>query len=170
VGEQLAWQLPKPLVARIASTENADVMRGRGVDVIEGRATLVGPKSVKIVEADGTREIVGENILIATGSSPAVPPIPGLDEVPYRTNETAFEPRPLPRSMAIIGAGPVGCELAEAMARFGTRVTLIEAGPRVLSNYEPDASTLVEEALRARGIDLHVGEERAPRRHPLSSR
>jgi pyruvate/2-oxoglutarate dehydrogenase complex dihydrolipoamide dehydrogenase (E3) component len=140
------------VVEQIASTENADVMRREGVDVIESRGTFVGPRTI---EFDG-RRIEGKNVIIATGSRPAAPPIEGLADVPYLTNESFFTPRAQPKSILIVGAGPIGCELGEALMRFGTAVTIVEFAPRVLVRYEPEASALVEEGLRDLGIDLRV--------------
>lgn len=140
------------VVERIASTENADVLRREGVDVIESRGVFVGRRTI---EVDG-RPITAKKVIVATGSRPAAPPIAGIAGVPYRTNEQFFEARDQPRSLVIIGAGPIGCELGEAMARLGTKVTMIEFAPRVLARYEPDASALVEASMRNLGIDLLV--------------
>ena len=140
------------VVERIAASENAHVMRSLGVDVIQARGTFVDAKTIEVCG----RTITGESVIIATGSRPAVPPIDGLTNAPYRTNESFFEPRPRPASLVIIGAGPIGCELGEAMARFGTHVTMIEFAPSVLSRYEPDASALVEASMRDRGMDLRL--------------
>lgn len=142
----------KSVVDQIASTENAQVLRQEGVDVIEARGHFVAPRAI---EVDGN-QITGKRIIVATGSSPSVPPIEGLANTPYLTNESFFEVRPLPRSMTIIGAGPIGCELGEAMARLGTKVTIIEYAPRVLPRFESDASKLVAEGLRSLGVDLRV--------------
>lgn len=145
------------VVEQVASKENAAVFRGEGVDVIEARGCFVGPNQIEVTDADGsTQRVSGDKIIIASGSRPAAPPIDGLDQVPYRTNETFFEPRPQPESLVVIGAGPIGCELGEAMARLGTKVTLVESADRVLSQYEPDASALVEAGLVERGIDLRT--------------
>jgi len=141
------------VVARIASTENAEVLRSEGAEVFEARGTMVDAKTI---ELDNGRRLRAKHIIVATGSRPAVPPIEGLDQVPYLTNESFFEPRPQPKSIAIVGAGPIGCELGEAMARFGTQVALVEFAPRVLARYEPEASALVEASMRELGIDLHL--------------
>lgn len=140
------------VVATIASGENAQVMRREGVDVIEGRGTFVGPRTI---EVNGLR-IEAKIVIVATGSRPAAPPIDGLGDVPYVTNEGFFAPRPQPKSLVIVGAGPIGCELGEAMARFGTHVTIVEFGDRILSRYEPDASALVEASMRELGIDVRT--------------
>ena len=140
------------VVATVAATENAEVMREDGVDVIEARGTFTGPKTI---EVDG-RVVHGEAIMIATGSRPAVPPIAGLADTPFLTNEAFFDKRPQPESLIVVGAGPIGCELGEAMARFGTKVTIVEFAPRILSVYEPDAAALVEANMTKLGIDLRL--------------
>ena len=140
-------------VDRIAATESADVLRGEGIDVVEGRARLVGPDAI---EVDG-RILRGRGVVVATGSVPALPPIPGLHEVNPLTNETVFELSRRPASMVIIGGGAIGCELGQAFARLGTRVTILEAAPRLLLSEEPDASELITDVLRAEGVDVRVG-------------
>jgi pyruvate/2-oxoglutarate dehydrogenase complex dihydrolipoamide dehydrogenase (E3) component len=140
------------VVATVASGENAEVMRQEGVEVIEARGTFVGSRTI---EVEG-RRIEGKKVIVATGSRPAAPPIDGLAEVPYLTNEAFFAPRPQPKSLLIVGAGPIGCELGEAMARFGTKVTIVEFADRILNRYEPDASALVEASMRELGIDIRT--------------
>lgn len=142
----------KSVVDRIASSENAEVMRGEGVDVIEARGRFVGPKTLLVDD----RRITGSRVIIATGSTPSAPPITGLADVPYRTNETFFDVRPMPQSLIVIGGGAIGCELGEAMARFGCKVTIVEYAPRILLPFEPDAAALVEASLRSFGIDLRT--------------
>lgn len=143
---------------RIGASESADVLREEGAQVIEARATFVGPKTL---EVDG-RRITGKNVVIATGSRPAAPPVEGLSDVPYLTNESFFELREQPESMIVIGGGPIGCELGEAMQRLGTQVTLIEYLPQVLARFEPDAGELVAAGLRSLGVDL-ITDARAQR-------
>ncbi|MFB0927028.1 MAG: NAD(P)/FAD-dependent oxidoreductase [Acidimicrobiales bacterium] len=140
------------VVATIAFGENAEVMRQEGIDVIEARGSFVGPRSIEVED----RRIEGKNVIVATGSRPAVPPIDGLAEVPFITNEAFFDPRPQPKSVVIVGAGPIGCELGEAMARFGAQVTIVEFADRILSRYEPDASVLVEASMVRLGIDVRT--------------
>ena len=137
---------------RIGGSENAETLRGEGADVIEARAGFVGPKTLEI--ADSGRRVTGTNVMIATGSRAGIPPVPGLDEVPYRTNDSFFEPRPRPDSILVLGGGAIGCELGEAMARFGTRVTIVEYAPRILGPFDVDAAALVDANLRALGVDI----------------
>ena len=140
------------VVDTVAATESAEVLRHDGADVFETRAEFVGPRTLEVA---GQR-ITGRNVIIATGSRPAMPPIDGLSGVSFVTNEAFFDRRKQPDSMVIVGAGPIGCELGEAMARFGTTVTIVEFLPRVLARFEPDASALVEQGLRSFNIDLRL--------------
>lgn len=140
---------------QIGATEDVVTLRSEGVDVIEGRGSFVGPKTIDVKLNDGgTRTIRGANVVIATGSKPAAPPIAGLDDVPYLTNETFFDQPRLPKSMIVLGGGPIGCELGEAMQRFGTQITLLEYMPQVLNQFEPDAGDLVADGLRSLGVDI----------------
>jgi pyruvate/2-oxoglutarate dehydrogenase complex dihydrolipoamide dehydrogenase (E3) component len=137
----------------IAATENADVLRSEGIDVIDGRASFRSPHTVDV---EGT-SIRGRRFVLATGAAPAVPPIEGLQELDHLTNETVFGLRQAPGRLTVLGAGAVGCELAQAMARLGVEVTLVEALDRVLSREEPEASAVVLAALRADGVDVRLG-------------
>ena len=137
----------------IAATENADVLRSEGVDVVEGRGVIEAPGRVTV---DG-RSFSAKNIIIATGARPSIPPILGLDAVSYLTNETLFELTSLPKRLGIIGGGPIGCEIALAFAGFGCDVTVIEAETRLLPNEEPDASDVIERAMGAANVSLQLG-------------
>jgi pyruvate/2-oxoglutarate dehydrogenase complex dihydrolipoamide dehydrogenase (E3) component len=145
----------KAAVETIAATETAEVLRRSGIETLDGRARLVTHDSVAV----GDRRFSAPRIIVATGSRPAVPPIDGLDGVDYLTNETVFELRTMPGSMAIIGGGPVGCELAQAFSGLGVEVHLFEALDRLLQSEEPEASAIVTRALRDRGVEVSVGAE-----------
>jgi pyruvate/2-oxoglutarate dehydrogenase complex dihydrolipoamide dehydrogenase (E3) component len=120
------------------------------VDVFLGQARFVSDDTV---EVGGERLRFGRAI-VATGGRAAIPPIEGMDGVAYLTNETVFSLTERPEHLAIIGAGPIGCELAQAFARFGCRVTLLEGRPRVLAHDDPDAAEVVANALRRDGVQL----------------
>jgi len=135
-------------IDRIGAGESADVLRGEGVDVVDGRARLTTHDTVAV----GDRRITAPRIVIATGSRPFVPPIVGLDRVPHLTNETVFDVVERPASLAIVGGGPIGCEMAEAFNSLGVEVTLFEGVDRLLSREEPEASAVVEASLTARGV------------------
>lgn len=140
-------------VERIAATETADVLRSTGVNVIEGRATLATHDTVAV----GDRRITAPRLVIATGSRPLVPPIPGIEQIEVLTNEEVFSISTVPESLGIIGGGAIGCELAAAFAAFGIKVTLFEAQPRLLTTEEPAASQVVAEALRRAGAEVRLG-------------
>ncbi len=142
-------------VARIAATENADVLRSEGVDVIEGRGRFVPGGGF---EVDGTA-LRASKFVLATGSRPALPPIPGLDLPGVITNEELFEATDVPESIAVLGAGPIGCELAQALVRLGVRVSLFDMADRVLSVEEPEASEVAAAALKTDGVDVHLGHQ-----------
>ncbi len=138
-------------IAEVAAAETAEVFRGEGINVIEGRARFVGPRQVTVA---GHGNHTGRRVVIATGARPFVPPIRGLAEVEALTSDNVFDLETQPLSLAVLGGGPIGCELAQAFARLGTDVTLIEAGPRLLPREEPEASEVVAEALAADGVTL----------------
>jgi pyruvate/2-oxoglutarate dehydrogenase complex dihydrolipoamide dehydrogenase (E3) component len=148
-----AMQRVRATVADIAATESADVLEAEGIPVVDGWARL---ESSGAVSVDGTR-FEGDRIVIATGTGPAVPPIPGLDGVDYLTNETLFDLTDAPSSLAILGGGPIGVEMAQAFSRFDIPVTVLEAESRLLPRDEPDASDLIADVLRRDGVDVRTG-------------
>lgn len=143
----------KATIARIAATEDAVTLSGEGIDVRHGRARFRVPGQI---EVDGSR-ISAKRFVVATGSKPASPPVPGLCQVAYLTNETVFELPSLPVSLAVLGGGAIGCELAQTFARFGTKVIVIESVDRLLSKEEPEASAIVEQALARDCVDVRTG-------------
>lgn len=104
----------------------------------------------------GGRTVTARRVVIATGSTPAVPDVPGLDRVPFLTNETVFDLTELPRSLAVVGGGTTGCELAQAFRRLGSRVILIEQADRLLANHDPDGSAIITDVFRRDGIDVRL--------------
>lgn len=127
---------------------------GKGGQFIRGRGRVVGPKTV--VVGDQTF-VASTGIVLATGTSPAVPPIPGLADVDYWTNREAVSAKQLPVSLIVLGAGAIGAEIGQVASRFGTKVTVVEALAHVLPNEEPEAAAVVAEAWAAEGIDVHTG-------------
>jgi pyruvate/2-oxoglutarate dehydrogenase complex dihydrolipoamide dehydrogenase (E3) component len=148
-----AAQRVRDVVARVAATETADVLRREGIDVMLGRARLASASQVVV----GGHQIQTGVIILATGSRPTVPPIPGLSTAGYLTSETIFDLPKLPASLAVLGGGPIGCELAQAFARLGSRVTLVEAADRLLSREEPQASWTITNVLVRDGVDVRTG-------------
>ena len=143
----------RALRAELAPVDGAARFRDLGVDVFFGAARFVARDRVEV----GGRVLRFARAVVATGGRPAVPEVPGLAAAGYRTNETIFDLEALPRRLAVIGGGPIGCELAQAFARLGSRVTLVQGAPRLLPRDDPDAAAIVAAAFVAEGIDLRLG-------------
>jgi len=141
------------VVEQIASTESPDALGREGVEVIEGRAGFVGTRTLAV----GARTLQADRVVLATGSAPAHPSIPGLAGLDYLTNENIFELSTLPSSLAVLGGGAIGCELTQVFARFGCTVHVVEAAERLLAREEPEASAAVARALRSEGVTLRLG-------------
>ena len=124
-----------------------------GVDVFIGEGSFTAPDCVVV---NGTK-LYFKKAAICTGARAAAPPIPGLAETGYLTNETIFSLTELPKRLAVIGAGPIGCELAQSFARFGSNVTLVELGPQILGREDADAAAILHEAFVREGIELRLG-------------
>lgn len=140
-------------VAEVAAAEDDAVLTREGVEVRHGWARFTAPDAIDV---DGS-PVQAETFVVATGATPMVPPIPGLDEVDHLTSETVFDQTSAPASLAILGGGAIGCEMAQAFARLGVAVTLVEGDERLLPKEEADASAVVADALRADGVDVRVG-------------
>jgi pyruvate/2-oxoglutarate dehydrogenase complex dihydrolipoamide dehydrogenase (E3) component len=140
------------VIARIQQHDDPARFRGYGCDVRFGAARFLNPHEISVNDAI----IRGKRFVIATGSQPVVPPIPGIAEAGYDTNETIFTRRELPPRLAVIGGGPVGVELAQAFARLGSRVSLVEAADRVLPMSDGEVSAALRQVLEAEGITLHL--------------
>jgi pyruvate/2-oxoglutarate dehydrogenase complex dihydrolipoamide dehydrogenase (E3) component len=130
-----------------------DRFTGKGGQFIRGRARLAGPG---LVNVDGETLEARRGVVLATGTAPVVPPIDGLEGTPFWTNRDAVEAKSLPSSLLVLGGGAIGLELAQAFARFGVDVTVVEAMDRLLPVDEPEASALVEGALAADGVTVHT--------------
>ncbi|MBQ4826611.1 FAD-dependent oxidoreductase [Leisingera sp. HS039] len=140
------------VIDTIAPVDSQERFEGLGVRVIREFGRFVSPTEVEA----GPHRIIARRVVIATGSSPLVPPIPGLDKVPYETNETLFELREKPEHLLIIGGGPIGMEMAQAHVRLGCKVTVIE-GLKALGKDDPEAAALVLDSLRAEGVEIAEG-------------
>lgn len=140
--------------ARIAPHDSQERFEGLGVDVFRGQATFASPHEVRV---DGVA-LTARNFVIATGSRAAVPPIPGLENTPFYTNETIFdELQARPARLAILGGGPVGCELGQVFARLGVRVTIVQRSPRILEKEDSDAAGVIRRRLEAEGVTVLTG-------------
>jgi pyruvate/2-oxoglutarate dehydrogenase complex dihydrolipoamide dehydrogenase (E3) component len=134
-------------------SSQAQWLADRDIELVRGRARVAGPGAV---EVDG-RTIACGRILIATGSVPSIPPIPGLDAIEYWTNREATQADEVPPRLIVTGAGPVGCELAQAFSRMGSQVTVVDVAERLLPRDHPDAGRLIADALEGEGIGLRLG-------------
>ncbi|MCS4503097.1 Mercuric reductase [wastewater metagenome] len=141
------------VIDTIQAHDDPERFRGYGVDVLFGEARFTAPDEVSV---KGER-IRARRFVIATGSRPAVPAVPGLAEAGYLTNEDVFDLDGLPERLAVVGAGPVGVELAQAFARLGSAVTVIEAAGEILPREEPAVAGELREALEAEGVRFRLG-------------
>ena len=142
------------LRARISSNDSAYRYTKLGVDVFLGQGRFTGSGTIQVEGSAGNRTLTYARAAICTGARASAPSIPGLKEAGYLTNETVFALTSLPPRIGVIGAGPIGCELAQAFARFGSRVSLIEAMHGILPKEDRDAAQVVEQQLVADGISL----------------
>lgn len=148
-----AMERMRRLRAGISRNDSAQRLSEHGVDVLLGDATFTGPDAL---EVDG-RRLRFRRALIATGARAASLPVPGLAEAGYLTNESVFSLTELPRRLVVIGAGPIGCELAQALRRFGAEVTVVSRDLGVLPREDPDAAAIVMKALAREGVALALG-------------
>ena len=128
-------------------------LAGQRCEFVRGHGRVAQPG---VVEVDGD-ELPYDRLVVATGSSPALPPVEGLDRIEYWTNRDATRTHAIPASLAVLGGGPVGAELAQFFSRLGSRVTVLERGPRLLGRVHEEAGKLMEEVFRSEGIDARLG-------------
>ena len=140
------------VIATIAPVDSQDRFEGFGINVIRAYARFTGPHTVQA----GDATITARRIIIATGSHPLIPPIPGIDTTPYLTNESIFALRTRPAHLIIIGGGPIGMEMAQAHCRLGCKVTVVE-GARALGRDDPECATIVLNRLRSEGVEILEG-------------
>lgn len=149
----LVMERMRRLRAGISRHDSASRFRELGVDVFLGEARFTGGNSIEVAG----KTLPFKKAVIATGARAYHPPIPGLAETGFLTNETVFSLTRLPQSLAVIGAGPIGCELAQAFQRFGSRVSLLEAKEQILTREDPDAAAIVQETFVRDGVNLVLG-------------
>jgi pyruvate/2-oxoglutarate dehydrogenase complex dihydrolipoamide dehydrogenase (E3) component len=146
------------VIAAVEPHDSVTRYQALGVECLSGFATIRSPWSVEVKLATGeTRLLTTRSIIIAAGARPLIPPIPGLSECRPLTSETVWNLRTLPRRLVVLGGGPIGCELAQCFARFGSHVTQVEMLPRLLMREDPDVSQFVVERFKAEGVDVRVG-------------
>ncbi len=157
----LAMERMRRLRAEISENDSAQRFQGLGVDVFLGDGRFTGPDTAEV----GGKTLRFRRAVIATGGRAGVPPVPGLAESGYLTNETIFNLTELPARLVIIGGGPIGCELAQSFARFGSRVTVLDIAPQILPREDADAAALVRQALEDDGVSLELGVKIVEVRH-----
>ncbi len=124
-----------------------------GVEVEQGTAQILSPYEVKI----GNKTVTTKNIIVATGARPFMPPIPGLETVPWYNSDTIWNLRALPQRLLVMGGGPIGCELAQAFGRLGSKVTLVEMASRLMQREDEDVSEFVTHVFKNEGISVETG-------------
>jgi pyruvate/2-oxoglutarate dehydrogenase complex dihydrolipoamide dehydrogenase (E3) component len=139
--------------ARIYEGEKPEVFEKMGISVISGPARFLDSRRIAV----GERTISSAKFVIATGSSPFVPPVEGLDSVPYLTNESLFELERLPRSLIIMGGGPIGIEMASALSRLGVDVTILQRGPAILPRDDRELVEILDTCLKNEGVKILTG-------------
>jgi pyruvate/2-oxoglutarate dehydrogenase complex dihydrolipoamide dehydrogenase (E3) component len=145
-----AW---RDVVAERNDSSQVEWLATKNARLVRGDAIVEEPGFVTA----GDEELRYDRLVIATGSSAFIPPIPGLDAIEFWTNRDATETTEVPGSLAVLGGGPVGCELAQFFARLGSRVTLVQGADRLLPRVDADAAGLVEAGLREDGVDVRLG-------------
>jgi pyruvate/2-oxoglutarate dehydrogenase complex dihydrolipoamide dehydrogenase (E3) component len=144
-----AW---RDWVAERDDSSQVEWLASMDAELVRGDAVVAEPGALRV----GDRELRYDRLVIATGSSPAIPPIVGLEEIPYWTNVEATETLEVPARLLVLGGGPVGCELAQFFQRVGSHVTLVQGADRLLPRVDPEAAELVEQALRADGVEVRL--------------
>ena len=142
----------KGVVEEVYREESPEVLRASGIDVFLGPTRFLDDHNIET----GGETLTGRRFLIATGARPAIPPISGINDVDFLTYETLWDLEELPRRFIVIGGGPIGCEMAQFFCRLGSNVTLLEAGPRILPQDEPEAGGLIASSLMDDGVDLRL--------------
>ena len=141
------------VIARIEPHDSVERFTSLGVECVSGEAFITSPWSVQV----GDRTITTRAIVVATGARPFVPPISGLEQIAYLTSDTLWELRELPARLLVLGAGPIGCELAQSFARLGAQVTLVDQAPRILPREDEDVSACVLARFQEAGIRVLTG-------------
>lgn len=134
----------------IAQETTPEILKKQSIDVIFGDSLFIDPKTIHI----GDKKIRSQKFILAMGSRPFIPQIEGLSANNYLTNETLFEIAELPRSMIILGGGPIGVEIAGALNSLGVKITIVERGKQILSHEDPELSALLADHMKSQGIDI----------------
>lgn len=143
------------VVAKVEPHDSAERYTQLGVDCIQGAARVVSPYEIEV----NGRRLTTRNIIVASGARPAVPPLPGLNDVLYLTSDTVWDLRQLPARLVVLGGGPIGCELAQCFQRFGSQVTVVQRGRQLLPREDPDIAERVRQRFIGEGIQVLTGHE-----------
>lgn len=143
----------RALITEVRTHEEPLALGKIGVETLTGIAAFEGPQRIRVND----ELIEAKQIVIATGASPFVPPIKGLSQTPFLTNETVFDLKEIPKKLAVLGGGPIGCELSQAFLRLGSAVTLIHYHPKLLNKEDPLAQDLIAKQFESEGMSLHLG-------------
>ena len=138
------------VIRTVAPHDSVERYTGLGVECIKGEAFIRSPWEVEV----NGRSLTTRTIVVATGARPMVPDLPGLAAISFYTSDTIWQMKTLPRRLLVLGGGPVGCELAQAFAEFGSHVTLVQRGDRLLKREDPEVSQLIRERFESRGITV----------------
>jgi pyruvate/2-oxoglutarate dehydrogenase complex dihydrolipoamide dehydrogenase (E3) component len=136
--------------------DRPDIYTSMGVEVAFGRASFTDANTITITNGDTIRTVTSRYFVIATGSKAAIPPVVGIESVPFLTNESLFELTELPSKLLILGGGPIGCEMAQAFARLGSKVTVVDQANRILVRDDPKGADLLLGALKTEGIEFYL--------------
>jgi pyruvate/2-oxoglutarate dehydrogenase complex dihydrolipoamide dehydrogenase (E3) component len=142
-------------IQRVYALETPEVLAKDGVEVVHGQARFRGPHALDVVG----RILHSKRFIVCTGAEPAIPPIPGLADVPKLTYQNVFDLQELPAHLLVLGGGPIGVELSQAFRRLCSRVTIIQRGERLLPVADPEASAVLTRVLAGEGIEVRTGEE-----------
>jgi pyruvate/2-oxoglutarate dehydrogenase complex dihydrolipoamide dehydrogenase (E3) component len=147
----------RDVITAIEPHDSVERFTGLGVDCVKGYARFIDPWTIEI---DGARQLTAKSFIIATGAAPFIPPLPGVEDSGYLTSETLWDviaDRPnVPNRLVILGGGPIGCELAQAFQRLGSKVTIVEMADRLLLKEDADAAALVTARLQSEGVTVHT--------------
>lgn len=159
---RLVWRAVQLRLAavrdEIKALERAEMDRST-VDFLQGEARFVDAHTLELQTKSGVQTITARKFILATGTKAKIPPVPGLDDVDFLTHETIFDVPSLPRSLVILGGGPIACEFAQAFARFGSKVTILQKGERLLPKEDAEISAALQRLLQNEGVQIYLNAE-----------
>ena len=152
-----ALKRTRKIVEGIRKKEEPDALKKLGIKTITGTASFIDAHTIAVYDEEDNETLFhGKHFIIATGSSTQIPDIKGLEKSPFLTNETIFDLKKVPKTIAFLGGGPIGCELAQAFSRLGSEVHLIQRGKELLPREEPEVQKLIAKLFKKEGIHLHL--------------